>query len=121
MGILIYELNLAKWVDSLIKHHKLAVCNLKDYIHNLENAILSLRKEKRNYQMAVSEFKRSPIINNELLIAGIELVQQKADLKSKASLKNLLAFLKARDINNYTIILNGLTMKGGNALYSDNE
>ena len=122
MGVLIYELNLAKWADNLIKHHKMPIMQeLLDYIHHLENAILRLRKERRNYQMALSDFKQSHIINNEILIAAIGLIQQNGDSKTKTSLHNLLAFLKERDINNYTVILNKLTMKGGNALYSDNK
>lgn len=122
MGVLIYELNLVKWAESLINHYQMPVMQeLLDYIHSLESAIMNLRKERRNYQMATSQFNTSSIINNKVLIASLGLIQQKVNNKAKAHLQTLLTFVEQRGLSHYTIILNRLNKAGGSALYSDNE
>lgn len=72
---------------------------LLDYTHSLESAIMNLGKERRNYQMATSQFNRSSIINNKVLIASLVLIQQKVNNKAKAYLQTLLTFVEQRGLN----------------------
>ena len=60
---------------------------------------MNLGKERRNYQMATSQFNRSSIINNKVLIASLVLIQQKVNNKAKAYLQTLLTFVEQRGLN----------------------
>ena len=122
MGIFIYELNVAIWIQNFMKHYKIPVTQeLLGYINHLENNISNLRKERRNYRLSLFDLNRYPIINNEILISAIELIQQNVNSKTKASLQTILDFLtqRKRNLVSYKIILNKIT--GGDALFPDNE
>ena len=119
MGIFIYELNLAMWIYTFMNHYKMSPTReLIEYIHNLENTILNMRKERRNYLRSVSDCNQYPIINNEILIAAIQLIQQNVSLKN-ANLQTIVDFLKKRNLDSYKTILNKLA--GSSALFPDNE
>lgn len=119
MGIFIYELNLAIWIKNIMNHYKIPVTQeLTDYINQLENIILNIRKERRNYPLSMWDFNRYPLINNEILIAAIELIQENIHSKTKANLETILYFLKERNLDSYEIILSKLQF--GSALFPDN-
>lgn len=102
-----------------MNHYKIPVTQeLLDYIHRLENTILNMRKERRNYLLSVSDFNQYAILNNEILIAAIQLIQQNVNSKTKASLQTILDFLTQRDLDSYETVLSKLP--GGSALFPDN-